>query len=257
MPSCCSTEPAGIRPAANSRCQTTSASCTCRPIRLNSIRSKTSGSSCDRTNSATASSTATPISSMPAAMPGTHLPPTQAASVQSPPGHGHRLLSDAVGITPNSVPQQLDGALAAIWTQHAGSAQFEKSQGAVPIDQLRQPIFAGGIKSAATFRNVLPQQPARRDCDIRRASCGRLVEYQQMIADGIKLIEVSLRDQADKDGRSGHLLVEDLVSESLRATYLGGACGQSNLERTEPAERCRPFGRPALALDPTESADSR
>src|SRR6266567_2504274 len=99
MPSCCSTEPAGIRPAANSRCQTTSASCTCRPIRLNSIRSKTSGSSCDRTNSATASSTATPISSMPAAMPGTHLPPTQAASVQSPPGHGHRLLSDAVGIT--------------------------------------------------------------------------------------------------------------------------------------------------------------
>src|SRR2546425_1684435 len=98
MPSCCSTEPAGIRPAANSRCQTTSASCTCRPIRLNSIRSKTSGSSCDRTNSATASSTATPISSMPAAMPGTHLPPTQAASVQSPPGHGHRLLSDAVGM---------------------------------------------------------------------------------------------------------------------------------------------------------------
>src|SRR5207247_4896935 len=120
MPSCCSTEPAGIRPAANSRCQTTSASCTCRPIRLNSIRSKTSGSSCDRTNSATASSTATPISSMPAAMPGTHLPPTQAASVQSPPGHGHRLLSDAVGII--SLQRLLDHA-----------AEREQA----PLDQLR------------------------------------------------------------------------------------------------------------------------
>src|SRR6266480_1838240 len=134
MPSCCSTEPAGIRPAANSRCQTTSASCTCRPIRLNSIRSKTSGSSCDRTNSATASSTATPISSMPAAMPGTHLPPTQAASVQSPPGHGHRLLSDAVGITHGFAILLINAQLL---KEQIGIAELQQQFGIAPPQSYR------------------------------------------------------------------------------------------------------------------------
>src|SRR6266536_2067484 len=48
------------------------------------------------------SSTAMPISSTPAATLGTHLPPPQAASVQSRPGNGHRFRSNAVGIT--SIP---------------------------------------------------------------------------------------------------------------------------------------------------------
>src|SRR6266851_1242793 len=102
MPWCCSMALAGIRQAASSMCRTISACSSCRPIRLNSIRSRMSGNICARTSSAIASSTATMTSSTPAAMLGTHSPPNQAESDQSLLAPGHRLISNAVGISPIS-----------------------------------------------------------------------------------------------------------------------------------------------------------
>ena len=62
-----------------------------------SIRSRTSGNTCARTNSAIVSSPATTLSSMPAAMRGMHSLPNLAASNQLRPARGHWLLSNAVG----------------------------------------------------------------------------------------------------------------------------------------------------------------
>ena len=62
--------PAGTRKAISCASPRTSLSCTCRPTAPNSIPSRMSGPTCAATNSATASSKPTRISSMPAAMHG-------------------------------------------------------------------------------------------------------------------------------------------------------------------------------------------
>src|SRR5262249_18662082 len=146
---------------------------------------------------------------------------------------------DAVAnrIAPNPMPQEFDGALGAVFGQHAGAAQFEKFQPALPLDQLREPVLAGGIKSAMTFRDNLAEQATGCDRETRRMSGGeRNVEDQQVIANRVEFVEIAPRDEVHGPGRRGHLLIEDSITQPLGTAHVDAAAGQADLERTQPPE---------------------
>ena len=96
-------------------------------------------------------------------------------------------------IAPDAVPQQFNGALVAVTRQHAGTAELEKAQIRMTLDQAGDIEFVLGVEAAIAFSDVLPQQavgPDHRQLAADRG-LGGVVDHQQMIADSVERILVA------------------------------------------------------------------
>jgi hypothetical protein len=64
-----------------------------------------------------------------------------------------------------------------------------------------------------------------------------MVDHQQMVADGVKGIDVAAAEQTAGIGQCRALWLEDMVAQLLRLPDLGGGLSQPDLKRADPAKR--------------------
>ncbi len=103
-------------------------------------------------------------------------------------------------VGPDAVPQEFDRALVAVGLQHAGAAEFEKAQARMPLDEGPDLVLARGVEAEGTTRHLLPQQPVGADDRRFRLAEGLalhgMVDDEEMVADGVVIVDVATREQA-------------------------------------------------------------
>ena len=88
----------------------------------------------------------------------------------------------------------LDGALGAIFRQHAGAAELEEALAGMARDQLGQFEFVLGIEAAGLRGPLLAQQPVGADDPAVVGAGKRCVEHEKMVADRVEPVGVAAVD---------------------------------------------------------------
>jgi len=140
------------------------------------------------------------------------------------------------------VPQELDRALVAVLGQHAGAAEFDELQIAVPFDQPANVEFAGGVEAAIVLGERLTQQTIGADHGrpaLRAAVAALMIDDEKVIANGVVSIDVAAGDEARRVRHRRALLEEHAVAQLLRLTHFRRGLRQPHLERADAAEALR------------------
>ena len=106
----------------------------------------------------------------------------------------------------------------------AGSAELQEIEIRVGVDQRRDVVLVRGVEAAIAFSDVLPEQSVGADdCRglaekpimeflMQMASGKRVIDDQQVIANGIELVDITPRPTCPRIGHGRQLLIEDPVS---------------------------------------------
>jgi hypothetical protein len=151
----------------------------------------------------------------------------------------HHVDAVAIEVSPDALPQQLDGPLGAVSRQNTGAAKLDEAQTRMPRNQLAKLEFAFGIEAAAEGRLILPQQPVGAD-DAPVFGVGQsIVDHDQMVARIIESIRVDGFAGLAAGRGCAKLFEKHLEPHFLRRADLGGAAGKAHLKGadTPPARR--------------------
>src|SRR5579871_5924495 len=148
-------------------------------------------------------------------------------------------------VGPDTVPQQFDRALVAVWGEHAGPAELEEPQVAMALDQTADVEFSLGVEAAVAVGRVLAEQTIGADhgrlaleraCAIARPGRRAVVDHQQMVADPVEIVLVAPCQQGAGVGDRGAVLVEHVVAQPLGAPDFFRGAREANLEAANAAE---------------------
>ena len=167
----------------------------------------------------------------------------------------HHVDAVAQDIGPDALPQEFDGALAAIFRQHAGAAELEEGLARLGVEERLEIVFAGGIEAVGAIGDRLAQHAIGADDLGPRLAEGLgleagVIEYQDVVADGIEGVGVAAGHHGAGVGDGRHFLIEDAITQFLRALHLADGASEAHLEIADAAER-------GLVRRADEAADRR